>query len=70
MAWELVQAGAGELVEMRLKSHLGGPSDTFLAMEAALRRVLAQLNDNPNRAAALIRGMRHTAGNLCQQHST
>ena len=57
MAWELIQAGAKELVEMKLKSHFGSPSETFLAMEAALKRLLTQLHDNPGHASALIKGM-------------
>lgn len=56
VAWELIQAGAKELVEMRLKSHFGSPSETFLAMEAALKRLLTQLHDNAAHSSALIKG--------------
>ncbi|KAK9839154.1 hypothetical protein WJX74_010625 [Apatococcus lobatus] len=64
MAWELIQAGAKELVEMRLKSHFGSPSETFLALEAALKRLLTQLHDSPAHAAALIKGSADGPGML------
>ena len=52
---------------MRLKSHLGSPSETFLAMESALRRLLVQLHDNPNRSAALMKGIASflQCGSIC-----